>query len=579
MSPQEPTNGELRVQYQSTTSSDYHHTTTYKSTPQSLRIRLWREIAEQWKTAFPAMAGMLLYKFPWLISLRFVGGIGAEELAAAALASTLCNVTGLSLSVGLSSAMTTLAGQAVGDLRARQEKMNIRVKFEYTDDSIPSEEQSKLLESGSNVNENYQSTNQGEEKAVLADSSTPLLPLVYLYLGIFIQVLVVLPVGLWWISGTRPALIYLGQGEELATMTDAYLRILTPGLWSYSVNWTLTAWLQAVGMADVPAYTAAFGLFTHVPTNILFIYTLQWGYLGAAAATVTFQLIQPVLILTYLFLTQAGRARTLRCMAAGAIGRTSLSFWAEAKIAVSHVGGIVQYLGLALPGIITISEWWASEIAIFLAGRLLPFPDLALGAMTLYQSINTFCFMFPQGLSVAGSMRVGNLLGAGRAAGAAWAAKVSVMLAGIASTLIGCMLFLTSHGFFPSLFAPNANEADLILQASRLIPLLSLYVLADGIQSALNGIIKGCGRQVVTMPIVVFAYWIVGLPLAYYLAFVRHDGVMLCEDSYFCGDVGLVTGMTVGTWVHMLLLGAVVVGTTNWEAEAKKANERVGVTH
>jgi MATE family multidrug resistance protein len=581
MSPQEPINGQPRVQYQSSaSSSDYHHTTTYKTTPQSLRIRLWREIAEQWKTAFPAVAGMLLYKFPWLISLRFVGGIGAEELAAAALASTLCNVTGLSLSVGLSSALTTLAGQAVGDLRARQENMNVRVKFEDSDDSIPSEEQSRLLQSGSNVNENYQSTNKGEEKATVADSGTPLLPLVYLYLGIFIQVLVVLPVGLWWISGTRPALIFLGQGEELATMTEAYLRILTPGLWSYSINWTLTAWLQAVGMPDVPAFTAAFGLVTHVPTNIFFIYTLQWGYLGAAAATVTFQLIQPFLILSYLFLTQAGRARTLQCMAAGAIGRTSLSFWAEAKIAISHVGGIIQYLGLALPGIITISEWWASEIAIFLAGRLLPFPDLALGAMTLYQSINTFCFMFPQGLSVAGSTRVGNLLGAGRATAAAWAAKVSVILAGIVSALIGCMLFLTPHGYFPSLFAPNANEADLILQASRLIPLLSLYVFADGIQSALNGIIKGCGRQVVTMPIVVFAYWIVGLPLAYYLAFIRHDGVMLCEDSYFCGDVGLVTGMTVGTWVHMLLLGAVVVGTTNWEAEAKKANERVGgVSH
>jgi MATE family multidrug resistance protein len=586
MSPQEPTNGEPRVQYQyqsSTSSSDYHHTATYKTTPQSLRIRLWREISEQWKTAFPAVAGMLLYKFPWLISLRFVGGIGATELAAAALASTLCNVTGLSLSVGLSSAMTTLAGQAVGDLHVRQEKMNIKVKFEDSgdNDSIPNgdEEQTGLLMSAMNVNENYQSTNQGEEKATAAaaDSGTPLLPLVYLYLGIFIQVLFVLPIGLWWIHGTRPALIFLGQGEELATMTEAYLRILTPGLWSYSVNWTMTAWLQAVGMPDVPAFTAAFGLATHVPVNIFFIHTLKWGYLGAAAATVTFQIIQPFLMLTYLFLTQAGRARTLRCMAAGAIGRTSLSFWVEAKIAVSHARGIIQYLGLALPGIITISEWWASEIAIFLAGRLIPFPDLALGAMTLYQSINTFCFMFPQGLSVAGSTRVGNLLGAGRAAGAAWAAKVAVLLAGIASALVGCILFFTPHGYFPSLFAPD--EPDLILQASRLIPLLSLYVLADGIQSALNGIIKGCGRQVVTMPIVVFAYWFVGIPLAYYLAFVRHDGVMLCEDSYFCGDVGLVTGMTVGTWVHMLLLGAVVVGTTNWEAEAKKANERVGVTH
>jgi MATE family multidrug resistance protein len=554
-------------------SSDYHTTT-----PVPLWIRLGREISEQWKTAFPALAGLLLYKFPWLISLRFVGGIGAEELAAAALASTLCNVTGLSISVGLSSAMTTLTGQAVGDLHARQERMNPkRVKYEDSDDSIltSSEEQTGLLESAINVDENHQSTNQGEGEATAADSGTPLLPLVYLYQGIFIQVLFVLPIGLWWISGIRPALISLGQGEQLATMTEEYLRILTPGLWSYSMNWTLTAWLQAVGMPDVPAFAAAFGLVTHVPANIFFIYTLQWGYLGSAYATVTFQLIQPFLMLTYLFLTHAGRVRTLRCMAAGAIGRTSLSFWVEANIAVSVVSGIIQHLGLALPGIITVSEWWASEIAIILSGRLIPFPDLALGAMTLYQSINSFCFMFPLGLSIAGSTRVGNLLGEGRPEGAAWAAKVTVLLAGIASALVGCILFLTPHGTFPSLFAPD--EPDLILQASRLIPLLSLYVLADGLQSALNEIIKGCGRQVVTMPIVVVSYWIVGVPLAYYLAFVRHDGKMLCEDSYFCGDVGLVTGMTVGTWVHMLLLGAVVIGTTNWEAEAKKAKERVGV--
>jgi MATE family multidrug resistance protein len=507
--------------------------------------------------------------------LRFVGGIGPVELAAAALASTLCNVTGLSLSVGLSSALTTLAAQAVGDLHARQDKMNSK-QTEYSDDnvSIPdsSEEQTGLLKA---ARTDYQSTNQGEEKGSAADSGAPLLPLVYLYQGIFIQILFVLPVGFWWLSGIRPTLIFLGQGEELATMTESYLRILTPGLWSYSVNWTITAWLQAVGMADVPAYAAAFGLMTHIPMNFFFIYTLQWGYLGCAAATVTFQLVQPFLMLSYLFLTPAGQARTLKCIAADAVGRTKLSFWLEAKIAVSFISGIVQYLALALPGIITVSEWWASETAIFLSGRLVPFPDLALGAMTLYQSINTFCFMFPLGLSVAGSARVGNLLGAGRTADAAWAAKVSVLLAGIASTSVACILFLTPHGTFPSLFAPN--ESDLILKASRLIPLLSLYVLADGIQSALNGIIKGCGRQVVTMPIVVFAYWIVAVPLAYYLAFVRHDGVMLCEDSYFCGDIGLVTGMTVGTWVHMLLLGAVVVGTTNWEAEAKKAKERVGV--
>ena len=58
----------------------------------------------------------------------------------------------------------------------------------------------------------------------------------------------------------------------------------------------------------------------------------------------------------------------------------------------------------------------------------------------------------------------------------------------------------------------------------------------------MNGIIKGCGRQCVIMPIVFVAYWVVGVPLAYYLAFIRNDGEMICDDRWFCGDVGLVTG-------------------------------------
>ncbi len=51
------------------------------------------EARKQANTVFPTMIGLLLYKIPWIISLHFVGSIGAEELAAAALATTLCNVS------------------------------------------------------------------------------------------------------------------------------------------------------------------------------------------------------------------------------------------------------------------------------------------------------------------------------------------------------------------------------------------------------------------------------------------------------------------------------------------------------
>ena len=85
-------------------------TSANNATPSKDGLRFeqyWLEVKEQFKTSWPTLLGMILYKVPWLISLRFVGALGAEELAAAALATTLCNVTGLSLSVGLSSAMTS----------------------------------------------------------------------------------------------------------------------------------------------------------------------------------------------------------------------------------------------------------------------------------------------------------------------------------------------------------------------------------------------------------------------------------------------------------------------------------------
>jgi MATE family multidrug resistance protein len=193
--------------------------------------------------------------------------------------------------------------------------------------------------------------------------------------------------------------------------------------------------------------------------------------------------------------------------------------------------------------------------------------------MAVYQSINSFCFMVPTGFSIATSARVGNLLGAGNPIGAAFAAKVGVASAAAASFALGCFLFYTPHTFIPSLFAPD--QEDVILEAAKTIPLLAIYVFGDGVAVALNGVIKGCGRQQVEMQIVIVAYWVVAVPLAYYLAFVKNSGEMSCEDSYFCGVVGLVAAMTTGTWIHMLLLAVVVGCTTNWTLESEKAKARL----
>ena len=53
--------------------------------------------------------------------------LGSDALAAAALATTLCNVTGMSFAVGLSFGLSTLTGQAKGDLMLKGDLIRKRL--------------------------------------------------------------------------------------------------------------------------------------------------------------------------------------------------------------------------------------------------------------------------------------------------------------------------------------------------------------------------------------------------------------------------------------------------------------------
>ena len=216
----------------------------------------------------------------------------------------------------------------------------------------------------------------------------------------------------------------------------------------------------------------------------------------------------------------------------------------------------------------------ASECCIFLSGILYPNPDYALGAMSIYQSINTFCFMFPMGFGTAASARVGMFLGRNQPSQACLASKISIFFAGLLSFTAGIILYFTSHTLFPSLFTSDQN---VILQTSFTIPFLSFYVFADGLQTGFQGIIKGCGKQYIVAPIVIFSYWVIGVPLSYYNTFIRNDGGMNCDASSLCGVRGLIFGLLTGTWIHMLLLFAVYLFGIDWSKEALLAEGRMSI--
>ncbi len=154
------------------------------------------------------------------------------------------------------------------------------------------------------------------------------------------------------------------------------------------------------------------------------------------------------------------------------------------------------------------------------------------------------------------------------------ASNVSLSCAGFVSLTMGMILFFTPHTFFPSFFTSDEN---VILQTSYTITFLAFYVFADGLQVGLQGTIKACGKQYLMAPIVIFSYWVVGVPVSYFNTFVKNDGVMDCTDGSICGVRGLIFGLLTGTWIHMLLLAAVVALTIDWNTEALLAQNRMTI--
>ena len=59
--------------------------------------------------------------------------------------------------------------------------------------------------------------------------------------------LVCIPISAVWLSA-QPLLLALGQEVAVARMTAAYIRLLVPGLFASSVNYSITFYLQSQGI-------------------------------------------------------------------------------------------------------------------------------------------------------------------------------------------------------------------------------------------------------------------------------------------------------------------------------------------
>lgn len=243
--------------------------------------------------------------------------------------------------------------------------------------------------------------------------------------------------------------------------------------------------------------------------------------------------------------------------AAGIGAATAIVLWLEAIAFALYVLWHPAYADLALTARLERPQWAAigellrigvpmgvtvlMEAGLFIATTL---TIGTLGAATVAShqvalNVASLFFMIPLGIAMATTVRVGNAVGRGDAEGVRFAGNAGIGLT-FGTQAVSATIMLALPTAIASLYS---NDAAVIALAAELLVLAALFQFPDGIQAAANGALRGLKDTRVPMFITTFAYWGVGMPVGWWLAFPRAMGAQ-----------GMWIGLIAGLGVAALLL-------------------------
>lgn len=144
----------------------------------------------------------------------------------------------------------------------------------------------------------------------------------------------------------------------------------------------------------------------------------------------------------------------------------------------------------------------------------------AISANQIAMTLGNCAFMIVTSIGAATTIRISHCYGARSLKELTLAAKASYHLV-IAWNLFAAITFISLCNVIPTFFTTNAEVIDL---ASKLILLIAVYQLADGIQNVSVGILRGIQDVKIIMPIAFVSYWLLNLPAGYLFGFTMGMG-------------------------------------------------------
>ena len=324
--------------------------------------------------------------------------------------------------------------------------------------------------------------------------------------GIIIAIASSVPLmALWMVTG--PALVFFGQDERIADLAQSYMIARLPSALGFNLFIALRQYLAGRTIMRPAMWVMLIGNVFNVVLN----YGLIFGHLGlpemgldgAGLATGITNLILPLML--WFWSRRFG-------LFDGA--------WRRWDRLAFEAAGLRRYLRLGIPvGLQLALEANAFTVGMIMIGWI---GVVELAAHQIVMNMASFTFMLPLGISIGASVRVGNLIGARKSEQLRMACRTALVMGG-GIMAIGAFCFVVFRNTLPLLYL---EDATVVALAATLLPIAGAFQIADGIQVVGGGLMRGMGRPKAGAVVNLLGFYIVGLPLGWFLAFPLGLGVV-----------------------------------------------------
>lgn len=294
---------------------------------------------------------------------------------------------------------------------------------------------------------------------------------------------------------------YMHQPEDVIKLAVPFFNVLIFSMIPISLFFTCKQYCEGLSNTRMALFISIIGNVINIVLNYLLIYGKfgfpELGYIGSAWASFISRVFMGFSFLYLIFKSPVTKEIS------AVYNRVKIN-----KKELFHLAKIGLNAGLQL----------TFEVAAFVIAGLMAgtFGKEQIDAHGIALSIAAFTYMFASGISSASSIRVGIYKAQDNWLEIKQAAFCSIKLVML---IMGgfAILFLMINNFLPKVFSSDLQIVNL---ASKLLIIAALFQLFDGIQVTIVGILRGLEDFKIPTLISLVGYWIIALPLAYWLAFI-----------------------------------------------------------